>query len=208
MRFHSLSSTFVSFSDCTLFFPCSGVGEVSNFAVEALLYTHSAFELIGYMDDPALVQAVGTCVSGEKEGRRLVMPMEVYFHGRNKIVVIQQHCPVLKNARHQFVDRVLEFYELQRFKSLVVLSSAQASRRIDSQLIGSQVRFFVADDSFLKMIEGLGILPLEQGIDFESNFPFADKEERKYNPVPDSQTIPGSQIVRLIHEEVFDFFVA
>lgn len=71
--------------------------------------------------------------SSSSEGG-LVTPLEVYSNASLKLTVLQQRSPVIKSRKGAFVAKLTAWIKQQGFSQVLILSSIDASLRVDDEL--------------------------------------------------------------------------
>ncbi|CAG8689136.1 10398_t:CDS:2, partial [Racocetra persica] len=104
-------------SGSTLILPAISIGNVPQLTVDLLITTLN-LQRIGFLEDEN------------------VIPVVVHQSDDNKWTVIQQRAPVIKKRWNIFAENLLAFIKQSQFSKVVLLSSADATRRTDIQLTG------------------------------------------------------------------------
>lgn len=134
--------------------PALTIGNVGQLAIDALIVTMEV-PLVGYLEDEEVLPVVGNDAFAVSGNGVLSTALEVYYRPGDAnrkepaVTLLQQRAPVVHARRNgAFVERLKkEFIDTFKFGKVVLLMSADASRRIDSQLIGTQVRKWESQQS-------------------------------------------------------------
>eukprot|EP01101_Sappina_pedata_P005319 TRINITY_DN2396_c0_g1_i2.p1 TRINITY_DN2396_c0_g1~~TRINITY_DN2396_c0_g1_i2.p1 ORF type:complete len:262 (-),score=98.10 TRINITY_DN2396_c0_g1_i2:70-855(-) len=182
MHFFSLQTPTPDFSNSTLVLPTESIGNVGQLAIDLITSTTSCPK-VGYLEDEAIVPIIGG-------GEDLSLSLEVYLfqssQPQDNVVLVQQRSPIVKNQNKQFAKRLVEWIVKSNFKRVVLLSSRDASLRIDCQLNGTQFRYVSLnskDDSslqsrgFVHLESEEGISKVSQAISRHGTFPSRFFEE-------------------------------
>jgi hypothetical protein len=116
--------------------------------------------------------------------------LQVFQSKDGKWTCIQQRSPTLKGKRQEFIDNIIQF--ASKFKQVVILTSMDASRRLDSQINGPPFRVLGDEsDEYVVKSKALGIPVLEK---IETD----EKEEHH------KLHLPGSGLARQLYEQLKD----
>ncbi|RIB21338.1 PAC2 family-domain-containing protein [Gigaspora rosea] len=114
----------------TLILPAISIGNVPQLAVDLLITTLN-LQRIGFLEDENVIPVAGV---NEHLTRGITVAIEVYQSDDNKWTVIQQRATVIKKKWHNFTENLLAFIKQSQFSKVILLSSADATRRVDIQL--------------------------------------------------------------------------
>lgn len=102
-------------------------------------------ERVGYLDSENVVAVVGNDVFSDVGRGTLHTSLEVYYRAATAtepaLTLLQQRAPVLRGLNGAYAKEISEFVKLHSFAEVLLLLSADATRRIDSQIVGSQLRY-------------------------------------------------------------------
>lgn len=141
--FVSSNSEKYEWSNYTLVLPAVSVGNVGQLAVDLLLSTLEVVP-VGYWYDDCTHPLVGCdpFVSNYVvQNPRLVTGIEVYVDAEHQLVIFQQRVPIFKHKRREFQKKLIDWIKTEKFVKVIMLSSSASHERIDSQLVGTPVRF-------------------------------------------------------------------
>lgn len=129
----SAGSSSGSFEGHTLLLPTVSHASVPQLAVDLLITDASlGLKRVGRLDAAQdLIPFVGF---DEGSSSGITTPLEVYSNPARKLTVIQQRSPVLKTRKSAFVRRLSEWIRSQGFAQTLILSSIDASLRLDAEL--------------------------------------------------------------------------
>lgn len=72
--------------------------------------------------------------------------LEVFYYRPSgtepAITFLQQRAPVLQGRNQAFAEAICDFIQKSAFSSVLLLLSSDATRRVDSQIVGPQLRYF------------------------------------------------------------------
>lgn len=102
-------------------------------------------ERVGYLDSEHVVAVAGNDVFSDVGRGTLHTSLEIYFRAATAtepaLTFLQQRAPVLRGFNGAFAREVFDFVQTYGFSDVLLLLSADATRRIDSQIVGSQLRY-------------------------------------------------------------------
>jgi len=144
--FYPLTGVDVSLDGRSLVIPAVSVGNVGQLAVDVLISTLS-LKKVGYLHDDSFLPLVGNdpfATNGSCGECNMMIAAEVFLSSSHNMAVIQQRSPLVKGKRQQYVEKLMQWIKLCKFSEVVVLTSSYAHERLDSQLIGSQLRYLMS----------------------------------------------------------------
>ncbi|CAG8512491.1 13764_t:CDS:2 [Acaulospora morrowiae] len=170
------------------FSPSISIGNVPQLTVD-LLITNLRLQRIGFLEDENVIPVAGASETG------VAVAVEVYQSSDNEWTVIQQRAPVIKKKWRIFAQNLLTFIKESRFSKVILLSSADATRRMDFQLTGIPLRFLMTSslpDNFSEKAVDLGLKVMEKipKDRFESLNEYLGKKQDE----ADLPSIPGGGI--------------
>ncbi|KAI9028110.1 PAC2 family-domain-containing protein [Phycomyces nitens] len=115
----------------TLVLPTVSIGNVPQLACDLIIHTLH-LERIGFLDDDSVFPVAGA--REETGGIGVSVPIEVFQSQDHKWTIIQQRAPAEKGKKQQFLENIQEFVKAHKFSQVVLLTSIDASRRIDAQI--------------------------------------------------------------------------
>ena len=115
--------------------PTVSIGNVPQLVSDLVIHTFK-LQRIGFLDDASLVPVAGVREDVSTPG--VTVPLELFQSEDKKWVCIQQRSPTLKGKRQAFIDNMTQF--ASQFKQVIVLTTMDASRRLDSQINGPPFR--------------------------------------------------------------------
>ena len=129
--------------------PALSIGNVGQLAIDAMIVTLDA-ERVGYLESENVVAVVGNDVFSDVGRGMLHTSLEIYFRPATAtepaITFLQQRAPVLRGLNGAFAQQVFDFAQKHAFADVLLLLSADATRRLDSQIVGSQLRYIRAGE--------------------------------------------------------------
>jgi len=164
----SPSEPIPSFVNTTLIMPTLSIGNVAQLAVDFIISTLS-LKRIAYIDEPTVLPCVGNDAFDKQNEGKLYINIEVFFSAECALTVIQQRGPVIRGKCNTFTTNLIEWIQASQFKQVILLSSADASHRIDPQIIDSiQLRYITTsskniDQTLLHRLKASGLKELENG---------------------------------------------
>jgi hypothetical protein len=141
------------------------------------------------LDNDTLVPVSGVREDVKEPG--VSVPMEGKKKKKKKKKKIQQRSPTIKGKRQEFIDHILSF--ASQFSQVVILTSMDASRRLDSQINGPPFRVLGEGEYTVRSVT-LGI-PVLENIELEASQE-GDKEHKLH--------LPGSGLARQLYEQLQD----
>ncbi|KAI8366353.1 PAC2 family-domain-containing protein [Choanephora cucurbitarum] len=137
-----------------LLLPTVSIGNVPQLTFDLLVHTLK-LQRVGYIDQDALMPVSGI---REDDQTGVTVPMEVFQSNDHQWTYVQQRSPTIKGKRQAFLDQLVEF--ASQFSQVTIVTSMDASRRLDSQIRGAPFRVF-GDKSVVDQLAVLGIPVLE-----------------------------------------------
>ncbi|KAI8641109.1 PAC2 family-domain-containing protein [Parasitella parasitica] len=174
-----------SFKNSTLILPTVSIGNVAQLASDLIIHTFK-LERVGFLDDDSVLP-----VSGVREDINLpgsTVPIEVYQSKDQLWTCIQQRSPTIKGKRQEFLDNMTRFGA--QFQKVVILTSMDASRRLDSQIQGEPFRVYGEHGLVIRAVT-MGIPVLEN---FELDTSQTDDEHHVH--------LPGSGLARHLYQQL------
>jgi len=136
MQFFAFQPT--NFVNNTIILPALSVGNIGQLTIDLLISTFS-FEKVGYLESKFVL-----CVTGNgahHDPKDLVTNLEVYQKKDSNITLLQQRGPIIKKNSKSFSQSLINWIQNNNFQHIILLESAEASFRLDTQITGSQLRF-------------------------------------------------------------------
>ncbi|KAL0092481.1 PAC2 family-domain-containing protein [Phycomyces blakesleeanus] len=167
----------------TLVLPTVSIGNVPQLTCDLIIHTLH-LDRVGFLDDDSVLPVAGA--REETGGIGVSVPIEVFQSSDHKWTVVQQRAPTEKGKKQQFLENIREFVKVHKFSQVVLLTSIDASRRIDAQI--NSVPFRVLGTGKSQLSEhaiSLGVPQLEQVDESE--------EKEKESVIP---SLPGSGLAR------------
>jgi len=175
----------ISFQDNTLILPALTIGNVCQLAIDLLIFTTSA-PRVGFIEDRYVVPVICNDVLSVGVHGKLSTSLEVYQLAEKKVTFLQQRAPVIEGRNQNFAKDLVSWIKRSLFKEVVLLVSADASYRIDSQLVGPQFRY-ISTGAVDDKLRSLQWVPLEESrldvVNKQGSFALALSEECKSNNV-------------------------
>lgn len=121
---------------------------MGQLAIDAMVVTLGA-ESVGFVEDDAVIPVVGNDVFS-KLGAGVVSPSLEVFHKKREgseysVTMLQQRSPVVRGQNKAFAKRISLFIQNTGFSHVILLLSSDATRRLDCQLSGPQMRCITVD---------------------------------------------------------------
>ncbi|KAI9366676.1 PAC2 family-domain-containing protein [Pilaira anomala] len=164
--------------ESTLILPTVSIGNVPQLVSDLLIHSLK-LDRIGFLDQDSLVPVSGVREDSNQVG--VTVPLEVYQSKDHQWTVVQQRSPTLKGKRQEFIKEMTTF--ASQFKQVVLITSMDATRRLDSQINGPPFRVWGNGESKDKAIS-LGVHLLE----------------KNENDQEDKLELPGSGLARHLYE--------
>ncbi|KAI7868740.1 proteasome assembly chaperone 2 [Spinellus fusiger] len=143
-----------------LIMPTVSIGNVPQLTCDLLLHTLS-LERVGFINDSSVVP-----VAGAREGKDygVSVPIEVVFQSSDhQWTVVQQRSPTEKGKKRQYLDNMQAFVKKYQFKQVILLTSADASCRVDAQINSIPFRVIgTGNESLVEKTLAIGVPLLEQ----------------------------------------------
>ncbi|KAI9245422.1 PAC2 family-domain-containing protein [Helicostylum pulchrum] len=124
-----------SLKGSTLILPTVSIGNVPQLVSDLLIHSLK-LERIGFLDQDSLVPVSGIREDSTDVG--VTVPLEVYQSKDHQWTCVQQRSPTLKGKKQEFINEIATF--TSQFKQVVLLTSMDATRRLDSQINGPPFR--------------------------------------------------------------------
>lgn len=169
-----------SLKESILLLPTVSIGNVPQLVSDLVIHTFQ-LERVGFLDDDSLVPVSG--VREDIKAPGVTVPLEVFQSKDKKWACVQQRSPTLKGKRKQFIDNMTQF--ASQFRQVVILTSMDASRRLDSQINGPPFRVF-GKSEYIERSKTLGVPELESN---------EDESDDKLN-------LPGSGLTRHLYAKL------
>ena len=153
-----------------LILPSLSLGNVGQLAVDAMVVTLNAIS-VGYLEEESVLPAVGNDAFTPPSTGLISTSLEIYYKPSDgsspAITFLQQRAPVIKGHNEEFVVHLMDFIKQQQFSHVVLLHSSDASRRIDSQISGPQIRSIVAGSDGMtetraQRLKEANVIPMEK----------------------------------------------
>jgi len=173
MLFFPIADFLPTFHQNVFVIPSLSVGNVGQLTVDLVLSTLIAdneVSLVGYLDDPNVIPVIGNQAFLPTDS--MCVSLEVYQSGSRNLTILQQRGPILKNKNHVFAQNLMAWVKEAGCKEVVFLHSVDSFRRLDFQLIGSQVRYTKHSPFPMKNFQQpSGWIQLETEMDIKEIFP-------------------------------------
>jgi len=187
-------------TDYTLIMPVVSVGNIGQLAIDLLISTMQPRK-VGYFYDAAFWPIVGSdpySTPGSGKGD-IVTSCEVYESTERKVVLVQQRVPIIRYRKYDFRRKMMAWIRRNKFGKVVILSSCNASSRIDAQLEGSSLRYIctpAVDESIVNHLsKKLNWQQLERRVSLPT--PSALQLQTEFNGVvPTEIHIPGGGLTK------------
>lgn len=151
-----------------LLLPSVSIGNVGQLSVDLMI---NSFEMkkVGFIQDDNVLPVIGkNAISNSKDDPyQLSVDLEVYYDKTRHLTVLQMRSNIAKNKRTQFVKNLVQWIKKTEFKQVYLLSGADSSQRMDSQIIGGKVWY--QSSSFFDS-SSLNNLPVEKLGDLNAGF--------------------------------------
>ncbi|CAO3598918.1 unnamed protein product [Absidia cylindrospora] len=121
--------------------PSVSIGNVPQLTCDLIIHTLH-LSRVGFIDSDAVIPVIGQF---EDQPIGISVPIEVYQSDNRQWTVIQQRSPTLKGKKQSLISGLINFIESAQFAKVVLLTSLDAARRLDSQI--SSIPFRVVGDS-------------------------------------------------------------
>lgn len=190
----------ISLAGTTLLLPAVSVGNVGQFAVDALLCTLKPAKL-GYFHDPRNVVAVvgndALATKSSQNDGNIGTSVEVFYCRSRNLVLLQQRAPAILDRNQKYASNLLEWVQQAQFSRVICLTSTHAFKRQDHLLPGgSRNCFFVAGpnkDKNEKECLSLGwrVLTKEDDAYAEDDLNIADYSTKK----PLTRSVVGQEAI-------------
>ncbi|CAG8435287.1 5537_t:CDS:2 [Diversispora eburnea] len=177
------------FTGSTLILPAISIGNVPQLAIDLLITTLS-LQRIGFLEDENVLPIAGA--SEHTAGNGITVAIE----GKKK-------------KRNAFIENLLAFIKESNFSKVILLSSADATYRIDDQLIGIPLRFLATSEipnDLLEKSNTLGLKLMEKipKNEYETSIQDYHKKQDDDQGLPQ---IPGGGISKYLFHNTRDAFL-
>ncbi|KAI8970288.1 PAC2 family-domain-containing protein [Mycotypha africana] len=146
-----------SFATSTLILPTVSIGNVPQLVSDLLISTFQ-MDRTGWIDADSVLPLAGLR-EDTKEHKGVTVPIEVFQTKDRLYTCVQQRSPTLKGRKTDYIRDITMF--AKQFKKIVLMTSMDAARRLDSQIQGSGAhpfRVYSRDDGHDLMKKALDIL--------------------------------------------------
>ncbi|KAF1801324.1 PAC2 family-domain-containing protein [Mucor lusitanicus] len=175
-----------SFKASTLILPTVSIGNVPQLASDLIIHTFK-LERVGFLDDDSVMPVSG--VREDTDAPGTTVPIEVYQSKDQRWTCIQQRSPTIKGKRQEYLDNMTRF--AAQFQQVVLLTSMDASRRLDSQIQGEPFRVYGE--------HGLVIRAVTMGIPVLENF---ELETSQDSDNEHHVHLPGSGLAQHLYQQL------
>eukprot|EP01095_Lingulamoeba_sp_RSL-Kostka_P007717 TRINITY_DN248_c1_g1_i1.p1 TRINITY_DN248_c1_g1~~TRINITY_DN248_c1_g1_i1.p1 ORF type:complete len:277 (+),score=59.40 TRINITY_DN248_c1_g1_i1:129-959(+) len=129
------------FSNSTLILSTNSIGWVGQLTLDLLLNSIEDFQQIGWFYSQHLLPIIGNDPFDSTTGD-LFCNLQIYekVTKDHTFVILQQRSPIMKNHNQDFAVEIVNWIKESKFKEVLYLVSADATRRIDTQIQGEQYR--------------------------------------------------------------------
>jgi proteasome assembly chaperone 2 len=148
MSFYIPAAESANFQDNTLVLPALTLGHVGQLALDAIITTLK-LPKVGYIDEPNVLPTLSNDAFAADQDS-LTTSLEVFHSSEKKVTILQQRAPVVRAYNAQYAASIIQWAKSAHFKEIIILMSADATRRNDEQLVGTQFRFASTQSSFLR----------------------------------------------------------
>ncbi|CAO3683738.1 unnamed protein product [Rhizopus microsporus] len=166
----------------TIILPMVSIGNVPQLTADLLIQTFH-FERVGFIDTDTVIP-----VSSQREDNNQIgstTPIEVFQSKDRRWTCIQQRSPTIKEKRKSYVDHITAF--ASQFDQVIVLTSMDASRRLDSQINSVPFRVLGSGD-YVNRSKALGIPILEESSE-RIHLPGSGLSRHVYKQLEDKATV-------------------
>ncbi|KAI8079586.1 PAC2 family-domain-containing protein [Gilbertella persicaria] len=167
----------------TLLLPTVSIGNVPQLTFDLLIHSLK-LERVGYIDQDTLMPVSGVL---ENNNTGVTVPIEVFQSNDQKWTCIQQRSPTIKGKRQAFLDQITAF--ATQFSQVVILTSMDASRRLDSQISGPPFRVYGEGELTIRAVT-LGVPVLE-------NMELEESQEGEK-----SLDLPGAGLAKQLYDQL------
>eukprot|EP00041_Stephanoeca_diplocostata_P006230 m.78698 g.78698 ORF g.78698 m.78698 type:complete len:327 (+) comp16248_c1_seq13:303-1283(+) len=165
---------FADLQGCTVIVPAVGIGSIAQLAVDYLVQNIDG-KCVGYLEHTGILPMVGSDVSISGDSGKLLTSAEVYYAEQSKLLLLHMRSPVIQAYRTSFRQELAEWLLKIQCASVLILTGANATERIESQLTGPQVRCLLSSQitqehpALSKELASLGCPALETRLPCASN---------------------------------------
>ncbi|ORZ18569.1 PAC2 family-domain-containing protein [Absidia repens] len=180
-----------------LLLPSVSIGNVPQLTCDLIIHTLH-LSRVGFIDSDAVIPVIGQY---EDQSNGVSVPIEVYQSKDRQWTVIQQRSPTLKGKKQSLISGLINFIESAQFAKVVLLTSLDAARRLDSQI--SSIPFRVVGDSasVQDIIQAINVPELEteqqQQQDVDTNMTSSASS-------PSLPSMHGAGIARSLYQQLLD----
>ncbi|KAI9289382.1 PAC2 family-domain-containing protein [Umbelopsis sp. AD052] len=173
----------------TLIIPTVSIANVPQLTVD-LFVSSLKLERVGFLEDHSVMPVAGVFEVNPDMG--ITVALEVYQTKDRRFTFVQQRTPIFKGKRQVFLSNLEAFIVASGFAKILIITSTDASRRVDVQMTGVPFRLFAPDDSFVSEraaelnLPMLELLPEEEG----------DHQNKEDSDIP---TMHGSGIAKKLY---------
>ncbi|KAL9542567.1 hypothetical protein MBANPS3_008554 [Mucor bainieri] len=166
--------------------PTVSIGNVPQLASDLIIHTFK-LERVGFLDDDSVMPVSG--VREDTDAPGTTVPIEVYQSKDHRWTCIQQRSPTIKGKRQEYLDNMTRFSA--QFQQVVLLTSMDASRRLDSQIQGEPFRVYGEHGLVMRAVT-MGI-PVLENFELESSQD-SDNEHHVH--------LPGSGLAKHLYQQL------
>lgn len=167
-----ISTSTESFQGCTLLVAGVTIGNSGQLAIDLLIESLQATP-IGFFDADTVLPCLGSDAHSHLPGL-LTHNLELFRHTSSNLLILQQRSPVAPGLQKQAALDLSSWCQQSGISRVIVLCSLDASVRIDSQLKGSQLRFWSESPNLIDQCHQMGLMQLEEDY-FEGDVPMAER---------------------------------
>ncbi|XP_047469047.1 proteasome assembly chaperone 2-like [Penaeus chinensis] len=149
----------------TLVIPSVSVGNVGQLTIDLLISTLPT-KKIGIVHHPAIHAMVGGDPYNPSS-KEVTTSADLHLVEEHSIVILQIRAPLIKHERQKFLEELVAWCKNVGIKDVVMLSSCNAYERWDSQISGTQLRYYTSNvsESCVQMLRSVGAAELEERTD-------------------------------------------
>ncbi|XP_042891164.1 proteasome assembly chaperone 2-like [Penaeus japonicus] len=148
----------------TLVIPSVSVGNVGQLTID-LLISSLPTKKIGIVHHPAIHAMVGGDPYNPKS-KEVTTSADLHLVQEHSLVILQIRSPLIKHEKQKFLEELVAWCKNTGIKDVVMLASCNAYERWDSQISGTQLRYYInVPESCEQMLRSVGAAELEERTD-------------------------------------------
>ncbi|KAI8082974.1 PAC2 family-domain-containing protein [Halteromyces radiatus] len=178
--------------DSQLLLPSVSIGNVPQLTCDLIIHTLH-LKRVGFISSDAVIPVVGQYEDQQAIG--ISVPIEVYQSKDRRWTVIQQRSPTLKGKKQSLISTLITFIASAGFSQVVILTSLDAARRLDSQISGIPFRVVGDVNTVQDIYQTIQVPNLEMP-------PTEQQQKEDIDMTSTLPPMPGAGIARSLYQQL------